>query len=441
MIVFLLVLFVQVLGLAVQVKRPTDRGPTRLIRLWGVGLITPAEKAMVHTQNWAYHVWKDYFYLRDVRRENERLQEENLRLRLEQVRMAEDAGQAQRLQALFKFKEQFICETVAAQVIGSSGSETSNLIYVDKGERDGIRTDMAVLSPTGVIGKVVRVFAGTAQVIEINDQSSGVGALLEKSRLQGILKGTPAGETMVHYIMSDEKVEVGEMVVTSGGDRIFPKGLPIGQVVQVSPGPEMFLNIRVKPAARLDHLEEVLIITKVDERQPELAPEAPVRAADILAQRLPGVPVKPPDASTGVLTPPAGTQAGAGQPAAAASIGPRASVTTKNLSSTTSAVQPGASGLNHAVKPGKPASNGNAAAAPAVGGAPPSGQLRTSPGANKPEGGNVPKALKKPTPLSAATNATKNGGNAVRGISGDPKPKPPKPVGPTPDGQPKENAH
>ena len=108
-IVFLLVLFIQILGLASQVKRPTDHGPTRLVRLWGVGLITPLEKSVVHSQSWLYHLWKNYFYLRDVRGENERLEEENLRLRLEQVRMMEDASQAQRLQALFKFKEQFIC--------------------------------------------------------------------------------------------------------------------------------------------------------------------------------------------------------------------------------------------------------------------------------------------------------------------------------------------
>ena len=295
--VLILVLFVQVLGLAVQVRRPTEAGPTRLIRLWGVSLITPAENTVVHAQDWMRNIWRSYFYLRDVRRENEQLQEENLKLRLEQVRLAEDAGQAQRLQVLLKFKEQFISETVAAQVIGSSGSEQSRVLYIDKGSADGIKLDMAVITPAGIIGKIVRVFPNIAQVLEINDQSSGVGAILEKSRLQGIVKGTPAGEIMVHYVMADEKVEPGEMVLTSGGDRIFPKGLPIGQVTQVNPGPETFLNIRVKPVAPLDRLEEVLVITRVLEKEPESLPQAPLRAAEILAQRLPGVPPKPPAAN------------------------------------------------------------------------------------------------------------------------------------------------
>jgi len=321
--VLLVVLFLQVVGLAVQVKRPAEHGSARLIRLWGVSLITPAEHAVVHTQNWIIHLWRNYLYLRDVRRENDRLQEENLRLRLEQVRLAEDAGQARRLQALMKFKESFISETVPAQVIGSSGSENSRIIYIDKGGREGLKTDMAVVSPAGIVGKVILVAASYAQVLEINDPSSGVGAMLEHSRLQGILKGTPAGETMVHYIMSDEKVEVGEMVMTSGGDRVFPKGLPIGRVVQVNPGPDTFLNIRVEPTAQLDRVEEVLVITRLIEQEPEFAPEAPMRAADILAQRLPGVPIRPP-APNASPAPTAGNAAAAaaGTPGAHPALSP-----------------------------------------------------------------------------------------------------------------------
>ncbi|MFB3916239.1 MAG: rod shape-determining protein MreC [Terriglobales bacterium] len=308
-------LFVQVVALAYQVKRPTEQGPTRLIRLWTISAITPVEKRFVHTQQWAHRTWRSYFYLRDVRQENQRLRDENARLRLEQVRMAEDAGQAQRLQALLKFKEQYIEQTVAAQVIGSSGSEQSRVVYIDKGASDGLRNDMAVITPTGVVGKVIRVLPSTAQVLEISDQTSGVGAILEKSRLQGILKGTPAGETMLHYIMSDQKVEPGEIVVTSGGDRIFPKGLPIGRVVQVNPGSDVFLNIRVKPSARLDRLEEVLVITKVVDKEPANIAEAPMRASDILALRLPTVQPKPPDAGKPGGAPPGATPASTSKPA------------------------------------------------------------------------------------------------------------------------------
>ena len=137
----------------------------------------------------------------------------------------------------------------------------------------------------------------------INDQTSGVGAILENTRLQGILRGTPAGEIALEKVMSDETVPVGEMVLTSGGDRIFPKGLPVGRITKVSPGSDLFLNIRVKPAISLSRLEEVLVVTKIDERQTESDRSATARAADILAERLPTVPPKPENAPGGTTAP------------------------------------------------------------------------------------------------------------------------------------------
>ena len=105
------------------------------------------------------------------------------------------------------------------------------------------------------------------------------------------LKGTANGETILHNVMSDEEVEVGDNVLTSGGDRVYPKGLPVGTVTDVSPGPDVFLRVRIRPAARLERLEEVLIITRVEERGPSVDDlTGPVRAADILTQRLPSVP-------------------------------------------------------------------------------------------------------------------------------------------------------
>jgi rod shape-determining protein MreC len=132
-------------------------------------------------------------------------------------------------------------------------------------------------------------------VLLVNDTSSGVGAILEKSRLQGVLKGSPSGDAFLDKVMSDEQVEPGERVLTSGGDQIFPKGLLIGYVRDAKPGADLFLKVRVRLSANLSKVEEVLIITKVDEREPtEAEAHGPVRAIDILANRLPSVPVKPP---------------------------------------------------------------------------------------------------------------------------------------------------
>lgn len=293
LIVLVGVLFLQVLGLAMQVKRANETQDTRLIRIWAVGTLAPFERALVSVQNSASNVWHNYFYLRGVRAENRELKEEIERLRLDQVRLSEDAAQAHRLQNLLAFKEQYVAKTVAAQVIGSSGSDQSRVIYIDKGENSGIQRDMAVITADGIVGKVLFVYPSVAQVLLINDQSSGVGAILEKTRLQGVLRGTGNGEVMLERVMSDEDVTVGENILTSGGDQIFPKGLPVGTVSKVGKGKDLFLNIKIRPAADLSKLEEVLVLVEKQERQSVADEKVHVRAADILAQRLPSVPDKP----------------------------------------------------------------------------------------------------------------------------------------------------
>lgn len=342
LIVLVGVLFVQVLGLAVQVKRTTDTDSSRLIRVWAVGAVTPLEKSLGWVQTSTGNLWHNYFYLRGVRAENRELKQQIERMRIEQVRMSQDADQARRLQALLAFKEQFISQTMAAQVIGSSGSEQSRSIYLDKGEKDGIKPDMAVITADGVVGKVLHVYHSTSLVLLINDQTSGVGAILEKSRLQGILRGTPSGEVALEKVMSDETVPAGELILTSGGDRIFPKGLPIGRVMRVTqsqqPGSESFLDIRVRPAANLSKLEEVLVVTKIDERQATPEQTGPVRAADILAERLPTVPSKPADASNGTA-PGAAPQSGAGAAAKPANAKPKTATPAAAANSGTAAVR------------------------------------------------------------------------------------------------------
>ncbi len=287
--VLAIVLAAQFLGLAVQIKRTGATGDaTPLIRTWVITIITPFEKAFVHTSAKARDLFSSYFYLVGVRKENEGLKQQIEQMRVEQVRLQQDAAQARRLQALLSFKEQFISETVPAQVIGTSGSDVSRLIYIDKGTSDGVHDNMAVITPDGIVGKVAKAFHSSSQVLLITDPNWGVGAILTQTRLQGIVKGTQSGAVQLAYIMSDEAVKPGEPVVTSGGDRIFPKGLPIGTVKEVSPGKELFLNVRINPAADLNRLEEVLVITKIVEKQSETTDAAgPIRAADILAQRLP----------------------------------------------------------------------------------------------------------------------------------------------------------
>jgi len=389
LIILVGVLFLQVLGLAVQVKRSSDAESTRLIRIWAVSAITPLERGLVWVQNGAGNLWHNYFYLRGVRAENRQLKEQIEQMRLEQVRLNEDAAQARRLQALLSFKEQFVSRTVAAQVIGSSGSDLSRIVYIDKGENDGLRRDLAVVTADGIVGKVLQAFPTVSQVLLINDQSSGVGAILEKSRLQGVLRGTANGEVMLERVMSDEEVAPGDTVLTSGGDQIFPKGLRVGTVSKVGTGKDLFLNVRIRPAANLSKLEEVLVVTEKQERQAAAQVTERMRAADILAQRLPSVPDKPatPEANAGgtagnAATGTAGGASGALPPSKPLTVpNPQAGAATKTQSPSGSTKQdagsipPGivtpsgsqAAGSSHtrsATVPGQTVSNGAPKTAP-----------------------------------------------------------------------------
>jgi rod shape-determining protein MreC len=364
------VLFLQVLGLAMQVKRAgNDAANTRLIRIWAVGAITPFERILVWGQNSTGNVWHNYFYLRGVRAENRQLKDQIEQMRLQQVRLSEDAAQARRLQTLLAFKEQFISRTVAAQVIGSSGSDLSRIVYIDKGESAGITRDMAVMTSDGIVGKVLVVYPSVSQVLLISDQSSGVGVLLEKTRLQGVLRGTANGEVELERVMSDEQVPVGETVLTSGGDQIFPKGLPVGKVTKVANGKDLFLNIKITPAANLSKLEEVLVLVEKQERQATAEAGVRVRAADILAQRLPSVPDKPATdaktvegaakagikpASTSTTPKPAGaatTTAPAARNPSGASLAPSASTTGPATRQTSTAQKNAATGVTAKPKP------------------------------------------------------------------------------------------
>jgi rod shape-determining protein MreC len=146
-------IFLQIVGLAVQVKRQTENQSSRLIRVWAVTAVTPLEKGIVRLQTGATGIWHNYFYLRGVRQENRDLKQQIQQMQLEQVRLKQDAEQAHRLQALLGFKEQFISQTTPAQVIGSSGSEQSRIVYLDKGSNQGIKREMPVISSVRRIGE------------------------------------------------------------------------------------------------------------------------------------------------------------------------------------------------------------------------------------------------------------------------------------------------
>jgi len=194
------------------------------------------------------------------------------------------------------FRESYVGSTVAAEVIGASGSEQTHMLTIDKGSRDGLRPDMAVITKDGVVGKLRDVFPATSEVLEINDPSSGAGVVLATTRIRAILRGTLGGRVQIGNLTADSRIQPGEQVLTSGGDQVYPRGLPVGVVESIAPDPDHqpYTAIRVRPAVDLDRVEEVLVITGMQAdltpaAQQDLADAAAQHAADLSAERLPGI--------------------------------------------------------------------------------------------------------------------------------------------------------
>jgi rod shape-determining protein MreC len=351
-VVLLAILLAQIIGLAMQVHRadsgrnsldPRDSAGVRLIRLWAEAAVTPPERLFHASKLGTISLWQDYLDLRHTREQNQDLQKTLDRLRLEQASLLEDARQGQRLQALMDFQQKYIYKTLAAQAIGSSGSDKSRVFYIDKGSNYGLQPDMAVITADGIVGKVREVFPHTAQVLAINDLTSGAGVILETTRIRGILRGNAAGRPQIEGILADQRIQPGEKVFTAGGDQIFPRGLPVGVVEKVARDPERdgFIDVLVKAAAHLDRLDEVLVITAVQprfspEEQQDLATSEALKGAEveaikeqqkasaIMAERLPGLTDPNAPAATPAAAPGQAAQPGQSQAAPATPAGPQA---------------------------------------------------------------------------------------------------------------------
>jgi rod shape-determining protein MreC len=252
----------QVLLLAFQIKRDHD---VRLIRYWTAAAVMPFERS----GSWGFSktggIWSEYIGLRGTRTENLRLRTELDQLRIRNRELEGQAGEAERLRVLLNFHEAHQ-ETpmLAAQVIGASADPASHTLFLNRGDRDHVRRNQPVITPDGIVGKIVEVFPVTSQVLLINDKDSGAGALLADTRTHGVVKGSGDPDPRLDYVVNDEPVHQGEMILTSGEDRIFPKDLLIGTVSIASQG-NPFQTIHVRPAARLDRLEDVLILLTVQE--------------------------------------------------------------------------------------------------------------------------------------------------------------------------------
>lgn len=240
-------------------------------RSWGpfgqlvVEVTAPLQNFFSKTIDGVEGTWLKYFALLDVREENEALIRKIDLLRMEAAHYREMAAASMRLQDLLQFKERIPWPVKEAQVIGRDPSGWFESVIIDQGKNAGLEMNMPVVDARGVVGRLVSVSPNYSKVLLIIDQNSAVDSLVQRSREKGIVKGLSGGLCKLDYVVKTGDVAVGDRVVTSGMDRVFPKGLPVGEVVDVQDMAwEFFRNVKVKPMVDFSKLEDVLVILKED---------------------------------------------------------------------------------------------------------------------------------------------------------------------------------
>lgn len=200
-----------------------------------------------------------------VQRENEELHREVERLQREVQESRERVAATARLERLLDYRRSTSYKMIVAGVVGHDASGLYRTVLIDRGSTDGVEHQQAVLAPDGVVGRVIKVFPRSALVLLITDRSSGIDAIVQRTRDQGVVQGRGGSGCELKYLDRSAEVEVGDYVVTSGMGGRFPKGVWIGQVSGINRGGDLFQSVDVRPAAGLDRLEEVWVVTGTSE--------------------------------------------------------------------------------------------------------------------------------------------------------------------------------
>jgi rod shape-determining protein MreC len=271
------VLVVLVLAhLAVISHQVDGGGGVSLLQRAILAAVSPVQRAVQAIVGGAVEAWRGYGFHRATYEENRRLEKRLRELETQLQARSPRVQEVEQLRELLALRKALPLDTVAAQVIGRDGIPWFRTLTLDRGEQDGVALDSPVLSSTGVVGRVFAVGPHAARVQVLLDRDSGTGVFLERSRVAGVVSGqissTAAGDTdlLLKYVPDRTDVAVGDLVVTSGLDRIYPKGLVVGRVRFVGKGSGLFRDIRVEPSARFESLEEVLVV-----RRTEAPPETP----------------------------------------------------------------------------------------------------------------------------------------------------------------------
>ncbi|MCP5109737.1 MAG: rod shape-determining protein MreC, partial [bacterium] len=283
----------QLVLLGYQVRNQQD---VRLIRVWAVTAVTPAARVLEWARSGVTGLLDHYLLLIRVREENEYLRQELGDLKLEAQHLRAELAMADRAKAMAAFEQRNPFRTVAARIIGAGTGADSKVVFIDRGTASGVLRGMAVVTPDGVVGRVRASYPTASQIVLITDSSFAAGVISQTNHVQGTLKGTGAGLCAVDYVRADETLEEGEWFYTSGDDRVFPRGLPVGQVIEFTNGATL-KEVSVAPSGLRNGLEAVLVIL---EGMHQPVPDATVAAGE---QPMLSPPVQPGDAANSQTDP------------------------------------------------------------------------------------------------------------------------------------------
>ena len=236
-----------------------------------VGVTSPVQKAVWGVIGGISSIWRGYFYLVGLEKENQALKRELQELKLQVNRYQEADLANQRLRALLNFKKSIATPLLPAQLVAFDPSGWFQTILIDKGRDDGVVRDMAVVSAEGLVGRVIGVSNHHAKVLLILDGNSAVDAYIQRSRARGVLVGLGLELCLLKYVQRNEDVQVGDQVISSGMGGVFPKGLLVGTVQEVVRGSSgLFQRVEVDPAVNFGRLEEVLVVIQSPPEEPAM---------------------------------------------------------------------------------------------------------------------------------------------------------------------------
>lgn len=243
----------------ISVQVTTASGQT-VFRALVFGTVSEGQRAVALVSGGVRGLWDGYFALRDVRDENAELRArlDALQVQLQAERAVAERAEAYR--ALLQLRARVPLETTGAEVIAAGVSPEFRTVTIDKGTQDGVSADLAVLAPSGVVGRVVQPGPRAALIQLIIDQTAAAGAIIENTSVQGVVVGIGDGMLRMDYAPSASTVSVGDVVSTSGIDGLYPKGFVIGTVERVTRGDGLYHQITVRPAVDFSRLEAVLVV-------------------------------------------------------------------------------------------------------------------------------------------------------------------------------------